>query len=50
VDTDPQTAQISTVLEYEFSFLILNNSKMFSHKIVINVLVVQELLKAGDED
>jgi len=34
----------------KFSSWILNNSKMFSHKIVINVLVVQELLKAGDED
>jgi hypothetical protein len=49
VDTNPQTAQISIVLDYEIFPRNLNNSKMFSHETMINVLVVQELLKAGDE-
>ena len=50
MDTNPQTAQISIVLDYEFFLEILCNSKMFSHETMINVLVVQELLKVGDED
>jgi hypothetical protein len=50
VDTNPQTAQISIVLDYEIFLEILCNSKMFSHETMINVLVVQELLKEGDED
>jgi hypothetical protein len=50
VDTNPQNAQISIVLDYEIFLEILCNSKMFSHKIVINMLVVPKLLKAGDKD
>jgi hypothetical protein len=47
VDTNPQTAQMSIVLNCEIFLLNLNNSKMFLHETMINVLVVQELLKAG---
>ena len=50
MDTNPKTMQIIIVLEYEIVLEFLCNSKMFSHETMINVLVVQELLKAGDED
>jgi hypothetical protein len=50
VDTNPQMTQIRIVLDYEFFLEILCNSKKFSHETMINVLVVQELLKVGDED
>jgi hypothetical protein len=42
VDTNPQTAQISIAAK-------LCNNKIFSHETMINVLVVQEFLKAGEE-
>ena len=50
MDTNPKTAQISIVLDYEIFLGILHNRKMFSQETMINVLVVQELLKADDED
>jgi hypothetical protein len=37
------------VLDYEIFLENLWNSKMILHETMINVLVVQELLKVGDE-
>ena len=50
MDTNPQTAQINIVLDYEIFLEILCNNFFFLHETMINVLVVQELLKVGDKD
>jgi hypothetical protein len=46
--TDPKNAQISIVLRLRK--IPRNFHAMFLHKTMINVLVVQELVKAGDKD